>query len=695
MKVRLDRPSFGLRLTIRKLTNSCGHRSELGAKKDSGCPLSAQLEFARLYPHRRKPKHAGTSMIETSDLPNTANFKFRDIITRLAVLYRQGLLVPFIGSGMSAPSCATWQPFIENLAGSLGIQLPARPGRSKLVEEFLERARAASISIPKEIDNASGTIEATTLYRLADKVIAVMRSMTTEERGSHLRAALNKGSNEGEIEIPTQPKSLASIAWPLAITTNYDDLYFAAADGPIKALGLLNLQIAGRGIEDCHNVLTSLDQFAPPLVWAIQGFLGGQARPAEETIPDHKRRLQLADQVVLGHQQYQTAINGAPHFRRAFAEVFRRRSLLFMGSGILEDYLVNLFGEIIHHHGPGPLPHFAFLPEDQRHRFDPTFLQTRLGIVPVFYDNHARIPEYIDTLATAIKTRAGAPAEFIQDEVAFRLTYPNKAPESTLSVRIINRPLPLPTAIDRKECSLVSVGRKNGVPLLGQMASSHLKAAVAKSLLTDAASGSCSLVSGRLPYTFRFGKSPIYAVAARRATEEDDLDQRDLAIIPEAVKVSLQCIEADGHEVVLMGAVASGPDKPWHQIHPFAQILRGIQQFIKDNKAHKISNIDIHLVGWQVWNAVVAGKIPIAQLLSSDLACHHVQLVDRNGHTESVLLTLPHTPSLRELLLACEIDSSNWDVAILPSPDVPTQSGEISLDTPIAPTMVVMCTARH
>ena len=45
------------------------------------------------------------------------------------------------------------------------------------------------------------------------------------------------------------------------------------------------------------------------------------------------RAHELAGQVVAGHQQYQNAINAHAHFRRAFAEVFRRRSLLFLGSG--------------------------------------------------------------------------------------------------------------------------------------------------------------------------------------------------------------------------------------------------------------------------------------------------------------------------------------------------------------------------
>ena len=65
-----------------------------------------------------------------------------------------------------------------------------------------------------------------------------------------------------------------------------------------------------------------------------------------------------------------------------------RRSLLvpFIRSGLVEHYLVNLFGEIIHYHGPGPHPHFALLNKKEKQSFDPWFLQNRLGIVTVSYE---------------------------------------------------------------------------------------------------------------------------------------------------------------------------------------------------------------------------------------------------------------------------------------------------------------------
>ena len=44
----------------------------------------------------------------------------------------------------------------------------------------------------------------------------------------------------------------------------------------------------------------------------------------------------------MGHDEYRRVTYRDIHFRRAFAEVFRHRSLLFLGSGIRETYLQEL-----------------------------------------------------------------------------------------------------------------------------------------------------------------------------------------------------------------------------------------------------------------------------------------------------------------------------------------------------------------
>ena len=588
-----------------------------------------------------------------------------------------------------------WKPFILNLASATGTNVPESPPQSPEVQTFFRRAHELGLSVPTDLQTGSGIAEATLLYRLADTLINAMRALPFDERCGKLRDALKNWSSPGTAPIPPQTAALAALGWPLVVTTNYDDLYLSAAAMTAKKIRIPDLHVVGRSLEDCHRVLRSLDEFAPPLVWAIQGFLGGQALSPDATVKRESRRRELADQVVLGHEQYQTAINGAPHFRRAFAEVFRRRSLLFLGSGLLEDYLVNLFGEIIHHHGPGPFPHFAFLAADQRPRYDPTFLQTRLGIVPIFYASHRDIPEFLATLSTLIIGHRGSSVEAYQQALTFQVTRSGSGDNrASLSVRILNEPLPVPDP-KQSQCSAVSVGRWENSPLEGAMAQNHLQAAHSIRLVSRVSDGEWRALDTPPSYVYRYGEAPIFAIAARRRDlKGKNQDRRDLAIIPEAVCATLLQAESAGFETVLMGAVASGPESPWHQVHPFAQMLRGIQEFARQRSTEAVRRIDVYLVGWQVWDAVTAQKIPVSQLLSSELACHRVEFVDLEGHTESVLLTLRQAPTLGEILSLCKVNPADWEMAIYPPPSESGRNLQPELDTPIAATMTVVLTAR-
>ena len=87
-----------------------------------------------------------------------------------------------------------------------------------------------------------------------------------------------------------------------------------------------------------------------------------------------------------------------PQFRRAFAEVFRSRSLLFLGSSLADQYLLNLFGETLELFGGNPFPHYALV---LKRTTDPDFLRTRLNIFAYEYDSHDCLPELLEALAAA------------------------------------------------------------------------------------------------------------------------------------------------------------------------------------------------------------------------------------------------------------------------------------------------------
>lgn len=147
-----------------------------------------------------------------------------------------------------------------------------------------------------------------------------------------------------------------------------------------------------------------------------------------------------------------------------------------------------------------------------------------------------------------------------------------------MRIDITNAGLPLPAS--RDECSVVSVGRRDdGEPLRGNQASQLFNNALRSGLVRPA--DAWRPLGEQPSYSYRFGDSALFAVAARRRDSKSrSHDIRHLTIIPEAVSETLSEVQAAGFRVVHLGSVASGRDRLWHPLHPFAQTLRGIRKFI-------------------------------------------------------------------------------------------------------------------
>jgi hypothetical protein len=623
----------------------------------------------------------------------TTSLSFWEILSHLAMLQRQGVLVPLIGSGMSVPACVAWKPFVISLAAKLKVPIPRELEDDQAIKDFYAAAKKANISIPKALQGAENANQSVLLIRLADQVMEAFRPYSLEHRRDAIRDALNRQPSKFQ-DIPKQTRALAKIAWPLVMTTNYDDLYWVAATETAKNVPKLPVpEIVGRGLDDCHRVLDSLGSLSPPIFWALQGFLGGVATPLDNVIPNHDRQDELTEQVVLGHQQYQAVINGEPHFRRAFAEVLRRRCVLFLGSGLLEDYFVNLLSEIVHNHGTGSFLHFALFSADKKDLFNTSFLERRLGIKPIFYDKHEEVPEFLSALA-AITTEKheGRPAEARSivtgrpRSLSIEIDRP-ALPERPLTVVIHDQGLRFPDP-KKKECSAVSMGRDaHDLPIHGPQAKGHMKGKVE--------SFSPEKWERKGSYTYRYPGTDVFGIVSRLPVKGGEIDQSDLTIIPESVHETLSCMDQDGGEfkTALLGAVASGENAPWHQIHPFAQMLRGIRQFALETKAKNLQRIEICLVGFQVWNEVIAGRTPVAQLLTTDLISQKVIFESPDGSTETIFVNNPVT-TLGELMQACPADRNDWRPEIVPTPTGRPSEEEPGDEMRIAPTMIVQLTAR-
>lgn len=161
----------------------------------------------------------------------------------------------------------------------------------------------------------------------------------------------------GKWDVPETTRNLASMWWPLVITTNYDNLFARAhhdAHGRSERKhDLRQPLVLGRSPLDCFRVARSLREPTPPVLWAIQGYVDA---PCDLTF---EPTGSLAAELVVGHEEYRRVTFREAHFRRTFAEVLRTRSFLFLGSGLAEHYILDLLSEVQEIYGPGGHLHYA------------------------------------------------------------------------------------------------------------------------------------------------------------------------------------------------------------------------------------------------------------------------------------------------------------------------------------------------
>jgi hypothetical protein len=142
--------------------------------------------------------------------------EFEQACRRLVATYEAGELVPFLGAGMSVPSCADWPGFIDGL----------------------ER-RA-------EIDAANADTDPAALIRRANRAVRTIKLRDQPAFPAAVAAALI-GPFEG---VPPQTQALAKTWWPLVMTTNYDAHFLEAfcAAHPNSPMS-----VRGRAPRDCLN----------------------------------------------------------------------------------------------------------------------------------------------------------------------------------------------------------------------------------------------------------------------------------------------------------------------------------------------------------------------------------------------------------------------------------------------------------
>lgn len=363
----------------------------------------------------------------------------------LTALYDRARLVPLIGSGMSMPACVSWQELVERLETESGVTE--------------ERARAND------------------LIQRAMRAVQILR-----REGQDVAAALRRALYSSETpEIPAQSLALASIFWPLLCTTNYDDVYLRAKLFFLRSLGsereITIPRLFGRSETDCRRILQQLNFPDGEVIWAVQGLVAPMDPSLAALVDDEFDQRQFAQELVIGHVEYRKATHRAPHFRRCFAELFRTRSLLFLGSGLTEHYFRSLFDEIIKLTGPPPHPHFALVPEGA---LDPQFMCQQHHIICETYpkQEHSHVTERLREFANYLKQDRARPSSW-----GYRIESPQRVHRSHSAAHftVVRAAPPDPQNLRDDEVVAISCGReclpedgRRGRPLLGRAGAKYL-----------------------------------------------------------------------------------------------------------------------------------------------------------------------------------------------------------------------------
>ncbi|MFL5309073.1 MAG: SIR2 family NAD-dependent protein deacylase [Myxococcales bacterium] len=581
---------------------------------------------------------------------------FETVLPRLVATYESGRLVPFIGAGMSRPACTDWPGLVRKLELEAGMKGAPPLADNAPSDEIVRRGNVAVRALKAGKEGAFG-----------------------EAMG---RAVLDRGGKEP----PIQTRALARVSWPLVLTTNYDNYYAAAF---LERFPDRLFAVAGRNATDCQRVLSSLTTAGRSLLWALQGYL---EQPCVVS-PTGRAVAALLDELVVGHDEYRRVTYRDIQFRRAFAEVFRQRSLLFLGSGIRETYLQELFSEILELYGPATRPHYAFIPKGE---VDPDFMLARFQIVVVEYKagDHAEVTRRLDRLADAIEARPELPPANVP--VSWSWGRIEAGPGSWRSVpelEIVRGPLP-EVPVDG-ECLAVSAGGEVGKFFYSDKIRELLARWGVKAGTTPDTSIS--------PYLGLYRDKRVYAVRAR--SEKDlrrltDVYDASLALFEHAAS-RYRCI----HLQLLGVGGSSATEAPAYERRPFPERFSLVQTVLAWGEWRRRQpaggcRLMLHVISEPVYADLASGRIDVLELLSCRDVRFWAETVSSTGELERRLFQeMPDTP-LRDVLRALNLSANHWTVEVSPATsfdklDKPAPLAQEYLDEPLRRLGVVPGSTLH
>ncbi len=568
----------------------CGAGDEVRNAVWAGGRLHARRD------HRPKRRLSPNGNVVAMPLPAMT---FEHMLPRLVTAYDRGILVPFLGAGMSVDLCPDWQTLIEALeAGRSGAALGGH-SPSNDPASLIRRANQAIRRLAMDSSSA--------------RITRVREALYAKPELNHVPSHLG----QQVAQTTAQTTALATLWWPLVVSTNYDDLFArayrasrarkadtawseasaSADERPTisRALDADHLQVLGRSRVHCADVLNALTTTVPSVLWAIHGYLARESSP--EVAP-------LERELVVGHDEYRRLAHADPYYRRTFAEVWRRRSLFFLGSSIGDPHLLDLFSEIQEIHGTNPQPHFALVGPGSG--VDVELLRTRFNILVVELGTFNELPTRLNELAARIQAPRPRATHW-----RFRLEDSPRAVDDA-DLEILHGRIP-ETALRSDEGVLISGGFTGPESTSTSLfLSSGIRELIEKLVKHDPnpeLRGSDFEPQGDV---FVRAGTRVYAIRPWR-----DATTRDLTLMPRQLHAAFDWASREGVRHLRMSLVGAGATRHFPAAVPLAIIVRAFRTWRRQNPSLAL-RVSVHLLDEAALFELRSGRLDIPELLNAE-----------------------------------------------------------------------------
>jgi hypothetical protein len=391
------------------------------------------------------------------------------------------------------------------------------------------------------------------------------------------------------------------------------------------------------------------------VLWALHGFLPRrQATAAHIFGASHG----LAAETVVGHEEYRRIAHASTHYRRTFAEVARRRSFLFVGAGLRDVYLLDLFAEVQELYGPGPHPHFALV---QRGETDVDFLRTRFNIVAIEYDTHGELPDMLGRLAETVQ----APTAQSQ-----RWSYRVGGVSTEHVLEVVHSELP--QKLGEGEAVAVSAGFwadtgwRAGKP--------YISPGVRKAMTTLRQSFADAVDACTLRPLGRFlheesgtGGGPAGPIVA--VTSWADATRRDLRTIGDAATDAFDWAVHNSYQHLRMTLLAAGTDRHFAARYSLAEIVRAFGRWSRQPRGQGAPlKLTVHALPRSVPFELASGRMDIVELLTCDDVRFWIEIAEADGRVEREPAFYPAETALTDVSAALGLAADAWTPAVEPTP---------------------------